>query len=79
MILALLGSPRTKGNNMRAIDEVLRGATACGDCEVQKIELNQLSIKPCQHCDGCLHTGSCVIRDDMELIYKSILTMLNSV
>lgn len=74
-ILALLGSPRTNGNNMLAIDEVLRGAASRGNCEVQKIVLNQMTIKPCQHCDGCLHTGRCVIRDDMELIYKSILMM----
>lgn len=74
-ILALLGSPRAKGNNSLAMEEVLRGAASCGNSEVRKIILNQLNIKPCQYCDGCLYTGRCIMRDDMDCIYDSILTM----
>ncbi len=71
-ILAILGSPRPKGNNNFLMNEAVRGATACEDVHVQKILLNELNIKPCQHCDGCLHTGRCVIRDDMDAIYQAI-------
>jgi multimeric flavodoxin WrbA len=75
MILALLGSPRAKGNNSLLMEEALRGAASFGNIEVRKIMLNEMAIKPCQYCDGCLHTGRCVIRDDMDIIYQSILTM----
>lgn len=74
-VLALLGSPRSKGNNYTAIEEALRGASSCGNIEIQSILLNNMSIKACQHCDGCLSTGRCIIRDDMDVLYESILNM----
>ncbi len=74
-VLALLGSPRPDGNNGRAMEAVLRGAAAAGKLEVRKMLLNQLTIKPCQGCHRCLHTGRCVIRDDMDAVYDGLLTM----
>ncbi len=74
-ILALLGSPKPQGTNSLLIDEVLRGAAANGDVEVQKILLNKLKLVPCQSCDCCLHTGRCCVRDDMESIYEKIMAM----
>ncbi|WP_188399845.1 flavodoxin family protein [Sporomusa sp. GT1] len=74
-ILALLGSPKTDGTNSVLIDELLRGAASCGDVEVQKLVLNKLKIIPCQACDACMHTGRCHLKDDMEIIYESIIKM----
>lgn len=30
-------------------------------------------IKPCMHCDYCLENRECIIQDDMQSIYKSLL------
>lgn len=74
-ILALLASPRPSGNNSLVMDEALRGAASCAEVQIRKIVLNQIKIKPCQCCNSCLHTGRCIIRDDMDLIYENILNM----
>lgn len=74
-ILALLGSPRINGNNSMLMDELLRGAASVGEVEVEKLVLNKLKITPCQSCDACLHTGRCRLRDDMDIIYESIMRM----
>ncbi|QDR79435.1 flavodoxin family protein [Sporomusa termitida] len=74
-ILALLGSPKPNGTNSLLIDEVLRGAAAAGDVEVQKILINELKVAPCQSCDYCMHTGRCRLRDDMESVYEKIVAM----
>ncbi len=74
-MLALLGSPKIKGNNSLVLEEALRGIASCSESQVQKILLNQMKIRPCQCCDSCLNTGRCIIRDDMDLIYENILNM----
>lgn len=74
-IVALIGSPRVQGENSQAVEEVLRGAASCGDIEVKKIWLNQLTLTPCQSCDSCTKTGRCRLRDDMDGIYEALLAM----
>jgi multimeric flavodoxin WrbA len=39
---------------------------------VKTIAINKLDIAPCQHCDACLKTGECAIKDDMQDIYKEV-------
>ena len=29
----------------------------------------------CQHCDGCLRTGQCVVQDDMQKLYPKLREM----
>lgn len=49
--------------------EALKGARSAGaSCE--KIILNDLDFQPCQECGGCDETGICVIKDDMQPVYK---------
>lgn len=74
-ILALQGSPKPNGTNSLLIDEVLRGAAAAGDVEVQKILINKLKVAPCQSCDYCMHTGRCRLQDDMVSVYEKIVAM----
>lgn len=70
-VLGILGSPRRKGNAEVLLDKALEGAASRGAvCE--KISLNELSIRPCQECGGCDKTGECVIRDDMDIVYRKI-------
>ena len=70
-VLGILGSPRRGGNAERLLDKALEGASVSG-ASVEKISLNELSIRPCQECGGCDDTGECVIADDMTVIYDSI-------
>jgi len=70
-VLGILGSPRRGGNAERLLDKALLGAQSCG-ASIEKISLNELTIRPCQECGGCDDTGECVIADDMATIYSSI-------
>lgn len=71
-VLAVIGSPRKEGNTHVLINEVVRGATSMGaSCEV--IDICDLSIAPCQGCEHCVSTGTCVQSDDMLDMYPRIL------
>ena len=72
-VLGIMGSPRIKGNTDLLLDEVLRGAQS-QEAEVEKIVVDRLKIAPCREYHGCLKEGNCVIRDDMDDIYPSLLT-----
>ena len=70
-VVALNGSPRRGGNTDILLGEVMRGAASQG-AETEVIFLSELHIAPCTHCDGCLATGQCVIKDDMQAVYQSL-------
>ena len=70
-VLGLAGSPRRGGNTDLLLSEVMRGAASRG-AEVKTIILSQLNIAPCQHCDACLETGQCQVKDDMQMIYDEL-------
>lgn len=71
-VLAIMGSPRLKGNTDLLVDEALRGATDAG-AEVEKLIVDRMNIAPCKEYYGCLRDGNCVIRDDMDEIYPRLL------
>jgi len=68
-VLGIAGSPRRGGNTDMLLAELLKGAASKG-AEVKTIVLNSLKFSPCTHCDGCLKTGSCVVKDEMQNIYQ---------
>ncbi len=70
-VLGIAGSPRRGGNTDLLLAEVLRGAASRG-AEVKTIIISQLNIAPCQHCDACLETGRCKVKDDMQMIYDEL-------
>ena len=70
-VLGIAGSPRRGGNTDLLLAEVMRGAASRG-AKVKTIILSQLSIAPCQHCDACLETGKCKVKDDMQMVYKEL-------
>lgn len=65
------GSPRIKGNTEILLDEALR-AIETDKHNITIFRLNEMQIKPCQDCDGCVNTGVCIIKDDMDAIYDAI-------
>lgn len=72
-LLALLGSPRLKGNTSFLLDEYLRGIKASNkDLEITKVYLQEKHISYCNGCNICRTTtlGKCIIKDDMEDLYK---------
>lgn len=71
-ILAISGSPRKDGNTGILLDWLLECAKSDSGNTVDKIVLNDLSIKPCQECGGCDKTGECVVDDDMVKVNKNI-------
>ena len=73
-ILGLCGSPRRGGNTELLLDRALEGARERG-ADVEKIVLSDLNIHPCRHCDGCVKTGMCVVRDDMQRLYTRFRTL----
>ena len=68
-MLGLAGSPRRGGNSETLLDRALAGAESRG-AQINKIVVNELAIKGCQHCDGCLSTGVCIIDDDMQFLHR---------
>jgi multimeric flavodoxin WrbA len=70
-VLGIGGSPRRGGNSDTLLDTALQGATD-GGAQTEKIVLNELNIRPCQECGGCDESGTCVIEDDMQIIYNKL-------
>lgn len=70
-VLAFAGSPRRKGNTDLLLAELLKGAESRG-AVVETIVLQNLKISTCVHCDTCLKTGICRIKDDMQSIYPKL-------
>lgn len=70
-VLAVVGSPRKRGNTDLLVDEVIRGAREAG-AAVEKVFLADLTIEPCDGCDACRKTSRCVHRDDMVALYEAL-------
>jgi multimeric flavodoxin WrbA len=71
-VLAIMASPRIKGNSDILLDEAIKGAESAGSV-VEKIVLDKLKITPCKEIYHCLKDGTCPLRDDMTGIYDKIL------
>ena len=69
-------SPNTDGLTASAKDQVIKGLMD-GDAEVTEIHLNRKHLEHCMACgDGwgtCLSEGRCVIQDDFEDIYRTLV------
>ena len=70
-ILGIVGSSRKKGNTDILVDTVLKSAENCG-AQVEKIYLSDYDFEGCRACEGCNKTFKCVLKDDMQEIYKKI-------
>jgi len=71
-ILALIGSPRRRGNTDLLVDAALAEAAKHGH-EGKKLSLYDYDINPCVDCRACkLGEKVCVQKDDMPKIYREI-------
>ena len=70
-ILGISGSPRIAGNTDILLDKALEGARDSG-AKTEKIILNNLEFAPCQECSQMPDDGTCIIEDDMQVVYKKV-------
>ncbi|HWR62228.1 MAG TPA: flavodoxin family protein, partial [Clostridia bacterium] len=70
-ILAIYGSHRRGYNSDMLLDKLLEGIGSDG-AEVEKVYASSGGIKSCTACEGCYKLGYCVIKDEMQQVYKSI-------
>jgi len=71
-ILGIMGSPRILGNTDILLNQALKGAMEQG-AEIEKLIVDKLKIEPCREYYGCRKNGNCIIEDDMESIYASLI------
>jgi len=67
-VLGLAGSCRRGGNTETLLDWCLDAAREEG-AEVVKFRLVDMDLHVCRGCEACSKTGSCIVKDGMELLY----------
>jgi multimeric flavodoxin WrbA len=66
-ILAIVGSPRPKGNTSYLVDQALQEAAVHG-LDTEKIILTKYKVNPCQGHDNCSSFSACKQDDDVPWI-----------
>jgi multimeric flavodoxin WrbA len=66
-LLAIVGSPRLKGNTNYLVDQALSEAAELG-AETEKIVLSQYEVNPCLGHENCASRDSCQQKDDANWI-----------
>lgn len=71
-VVALLGSPRRKGNSS-GLAEMLTSILEESGAEISTHFLNSLNYRGCQACNGCKErTDFCVLHDDLLPVLKDV-------
>lgn len=74
-VLAMMGSPRKKGNTYQAVEQIRnRLATLDGSLEFEYLFLKDCSLKSCTGCFTCFSQGEdkCPLKDDLETIREKM-------
>lgn len=72
-LVAILGSPRPRGNTDTLAEAALEGARSAG-CATESFALRALRIHPCTGCGRCGKKGRlCIFRDDAEALYHAMI------
>ena len=72
-IVAIVGSPRLKGNTNYLVDRALEEANRPG-IETEKIMLGEHDVRPCLGHDNCASLDSCLQKDDAPMILERFRT-----
>jgi multimeric flavodoxin WrbA len=72
-LLALMGSPRKRGNSSTLAMEAVRGAKKEG-ARVECHHLHEMDIRPCRACEYCRKKPgrTCSQDDDMQILYPKL-------
>lgn len=75
-IICIYGSPRKDGNSDTLLNKVIEGieSVRSKDTIIKKVYVRDLNISNCQECRKCDKTGMCIIKDDMQKVYKDMET-----
>lgn len=71
-VLAILGSPRARGNASKMLDIAIKQAKM-QNYEVSRVNLFEKSIANCTGCMKCRENGVCVIKDDAQEICQLLI------
>lgn len=69
-VLAIYGSHRRGQNSDILVDKLLEGIGS-DEARVERIYASSKEIKSCTACEGCYKLGRCVIKDEMQQVYKA--------
>jgi multimeric flavodoxin WrbA len=73
-IIGINASPRgSKSQTRKLVQAVLDGARSQG-ATVELVDLCRLKMEYCNACTTCYKTGKCVKKDDLQTLYKKILS-----
>lgn len=73
----LFASPRGEVSNTLAVTRPVTDALTQAGWEVERFSLYDMDIQPCRACRGCQRDWehpACVLRDDMQPIFESVLS-----
>lgn len=72
-VVIVSSSPRKNGNSAILAEQAAAGARA-GGAKVELIDLNQLTLTPCNACDACQNAteSDCIIDDDLSSLLPRI-------
>jgi len=71
-VLIISSSPRKDGNSEVLCDRFAKGALEAGH-EVEITTLRDKRIAPCKACYACMENHSCVVKDDMAVIFPKLV------
>jgi multimeric flavodoxin WrbA len=72
-VLGISCSPRKGGNTEILVSEALAGAKEEG-ANIELLKIHEMKIAACDGCTTCQESGECRIKDDMQKVYKKLLT-----
>lgn len=70
-VLAIYGSHRRGQNSDMLVGKMLEGIGS-ENISVEKIYASESDINSCTACEGCYKLGNCIIRDEMQAVYRAI-------
>jgi len=74
-VLAIIGSPRKKGNSYKVTKRIEERMKELGDVEFEYLFLKDVNFKPCRGCFTCIAKGKerCPLKDDRDKILEKML------
>ena len=76
-LLGISCSPRKNGNTEILVNEALKAGLEAG-WQTDSFFISEKKVAPCDACGACFKIGGCVIKDDMQELYK-LLDMADGV
>ena len=67
--LCIIGSPRDNGSTAYIVDKIIEGMKDSG-IKTKRYCLGKQTIKYCLGCKECYKDGTCIQKDDMDLIIE---------